>query len=92
LNVKQAGEIMENDASRSSDRLKLESWPVERLIPSVHNARSHSPTQVAEIAGSIRAFGFSNPILVSPEGDIIAGHGGWQPPVSWLSPRCRSSC
>jgi DNA modification methylase len=75
LNVKQAGEIMENDASRSSDRLKLESWPVERLIPSVHNARSHSPTQVAEIAGSIRAFGFSNPILVSPEGDIIAGHG-----------------
>ena len=63
------------DVSASSDRLKLESWPVERLIPSPHNARSHSPAQVAEIAGSIRAFGFSNPILVSPEGDIIAGHG-----------------
>jgi hypothetical protein len=55
--------------------LRLENWPVERLIPSVHNARTHSPSQVAEIAGSIRTFGFSNPILVSPEGDIIAGHG-----------------
>ena len=66
---------MQSDASRSPDRLKLELWPVERLIPSVHNARSHSATQVAEIAGSIRAFGFSNPILISPEGDIIAGHG-----------------
>src|SRR5262249_32655357 len=54
---------------------RLESWPVDRLIPSARNARTHSPAQVAEIAGSIRAFGFSNPILVSVEGDIIAGHG-----------------
>ena len=37
--------------------------------------KQYSQAQVAEIAGSIRAFGFSNPILVSPEGDIIAGHG-----------------
>src|SRR4051794_3213104 len=63
------------DVSAASDRLKLESWPIERLIPSPHNARSHSAAQVAEIAGSIRAFGFSNPILVAPDGDIIAGHG-----------------
>lgn len=58
-----------------SSALRLESWPVDRLIPSARNARTHSPAQIAEIAGSIRAFGFSNPILVSAEGDIIAGHG-----------------
>src|SRR5947208_12312508 len=55
--------------------LKLEYWPLDRLIPYARNARTHSPAQVAEIAGSIRAFGFSNPILVGDEGDIIAGHG-----------------
>src|SRR6185369_5981401 len=45
------------------------------LIPSARNARTHSAAQVAEIAGSIRAFGFSSPILVGETGDIIAGHG-----------------
>jgi|SRR6266481_4690165 len=55
--------------------LRLEYWPLDRLIPSARNARTHSPAQVAEIAGSIRAFGFSNPILVGADGDIIAGHG-----------------
>jgi ParB-like chromosome segregation protein Spo0J len=57
------------------DRLRLDIWPVARLIPSVRNARTHSEAQIAEIAGSIQAFGFSNPILVGAEGDIIAGHG-----------------
>src|ERR1044072_2109274 len=59
----------------SAARWRLEFWPVDRLIPSPRNARTHSPAQVAEIAGSIRAFGFSNPILVSEDADIIAGHG-----------------
>ena len=45
------------------------------MIPFARNARTHSETQVAEIAGSIRAFGFANPILASEQGDIIAGHG-----------------
>jgi DNA modification methylase len=62
------------DAQRDT-KLRLESWPLGRLLPSPRNARTHSPAQVAEIAGSIRAFGFSNPILVGDEGDIIAGHG-----------------
>jgi len=48
---------------------------VERLVPSPRNARTHSDVQVAEIAGSIRAFGFANPILVGDDGDVIAGHG-----------------
>src|SRR6266480_1550434 len=59
----------------SSERLQMDYWPLERLIPFARNARTHSAAQVAEIAGSIRAFGFSNPILVGAEGDVIAGHG-----------------
>jgi DNA modification methylase len=63
------------EAVSTSERLRLELWPVARLIPSARNARTHSDAQIAEIAGSIKAFGFSNPILVGSEGDIIAGHG-----------------
>jgi DNA modification methylase len=48
---------------------------VEALIPYARNARTHSPTQVAMIAGSIREFGFTNPVLVDGENGIIAGHG-----------------
>jgi hypothetical protein len=56
-------------------RLQIDYLPLDRLIPFARNARTHSPAQVAEIAGSIRAFGFSNPILVGEDGDIVAGHG-----------------
>lgn len=45
------------------------------LIPYARNARTHSDEQVAQIAGSIREFGFTNPILVDGERGIIAGHG-----------------
>jgi DNA modification methylase len=55
--------------------LSVEYWPIERLVPYARNARIHSPAQVAEIAGSIRSFGFVNPVLVGSDGDIIAGHG-----------------
>src|SRR5947209_16078184 len=57
------------------ERLRLEFWPIERLLPSARNARTHSGAQVAEIAGSIRAFGFTNPILVGEDSDVVAGHG-----------------
>ncbi|MHB8271187.1 site-specific DNA-methyltransferase [Bradyrhizobium sp.] len=59
----------------SHEQLKIEYWGLDRLIPYAANARTHSVSQVAEIAGSIRAFGFSNPILVGTDGDMIAGHG-----------------
>jgi ParB-like chromosome segregation protein Spo0J len=55
--------------------MKIESWPVDRLIPSDANPRTHSADQVAQIAASIREFGFVNPILVGPDGGIIAGEG-----------------
>ncbi|MFC4669420.1 ParB/Srx family N-terminal domain-containing protein, partial [Seohaeicola nanhaiensis] len=45
------------------------------LIPYANNARTHSEAQVAQIAGSIREFGFNNPVLVDGENGIIAGHG-----------------
>lgn len=55
--------------------LRIESWPVDRLIPSVMNPRSHTPEQVAQIAASIEEFGFVNPLLISPNGGIVAGEG-----------------
>lgn len=61
--------------SKANDAMTLKHWPLARLIPSARNARTHSEAQIAEIAGSIRSFGFSNPILVGEDGDIIAGHG-----------------
>jgi hypothetical protein len=54
---------------------KLERWPIERLVPYAHNARTHSPAQVAQIAASIQEFGFTNPILVDGDDVVIAGHG-----------------
>ena len=48
---------------------------VSDLVPYVRNARTHSAAQVAQIAGSIREFGFTNPILVDGDNGVIAGHG-----------------
>lgn len=45
------------------------------LIPYARNSRTHSPEQVAQIAASIKEFGFTNPILIDETGGIIAGHG-----------------
>src|SRR4051812_1328292 len=70
-----SNEINTDGFGSKASRLRLEFWPIDRLVPYARNARTHSPAQVAEIAGSIRAFGFANPILVGAEGDIIAGHG-----------------
>jgi hypothetical protein len=53
--------------------IQIECWPVDRLIPSDANPRTHSPEQVAQIASSIREFGFVNPILVAADGRIIPG-------------------
>lgn len=57
------------------DSLRVAYRPIEELIPYAMNARTHSAAQVAQIAGSIRAFGFVNPVLIDGEGTIVAGHG-----------------
>lgn len=49
--------------------------PIEELIPYVNNARTHSDEQVAQIAASIKEFGWTNPILIDGDKGIIAGHG-----------------
>ena len=55
--------------------LVVSSLPIASLVPYAENARTHSPTQVAQIAASIAEFGFVNPVLVDAEGVLIAGHG-----------------
>ena len=62
-------------ATQRIEPLAIQYREVQDLIPYARNARTHSPAQVAEIAGSIREFGFTNPVLIDPEGGIIAGHG-----------------
>ena len=53
----------------------IEKWPLDRLLPYAANARTHSESQVAQLAGSIAEFGFNVPVLVDERGVLIAGHG-----------------
>ena len=54
--------------------LQIEHRPVDQLVPYVRNPRTHTPEQIAQVAGSIAEFGFVNPILVGTDNVIIAGH------------------
>ena len=54
---------------------KVEWLGLDQLIPYAKNSRTHDDAQVAQIAASIKEFGFNNPILIDPDGGIIAGHG-----------------
>ena len=53
----------------------VQHWEIDRLIPFAKNSRTHSPEQVAQIAASIKEWGFTSPILVDETGSILAGHG-----------------
>ena len=53
----------------------IKALPVDALMPYANNARTHSAEQVAQIAASIKEFGFNNPVLIDAERGIIAGHG-----------------
>lgn len=55
--------------------MQLEMVNTGELIPYVNNARTHSPEQVAQIAASIKEFGFLNPVIIDQDNVIIAGHG-----------------
>jgi len=54
--------------------LQVVKWPIEKLIPYARNARTHSDEQVIQIAASIAEFGWTNPVLIGPDGIVIAGH------------------
>jgi DNA modification methylase len=54
---------------------KIEQVATASLVPYAKNAKKHDAAQVAAIAGSIREFGFNNPVLIDADNGIIAGHG-----------------
>jgi hypothetical protein len=69
-----ASKTLPFDENFDSD-LVVTMQPVEDLIPYDKNPRTHSPTQIERIAASITEFGFTNPILVDEDLNVIAGHG-----------------
>ena len=65
----------ENAGGGTVHHPKVELRALASLTPAARNARTHSDKQIEQIAGSIRQFGFTNPILVDDAGAIVAGHG-----------------
>jgi ParB-like chromosome segregation protein Spo0J len=64
-----------NGKADGGQPVQIEQVATADLIPYARNARTHSESQVAQIAGSIQEFGFTNPVLIDSENGIIAGHG-----------------
>jgi len=60
---------------KNQQKYQIEQVATADLIPYARNAKKHDAAQVAKIAGSIREFGFNNPVLIDSENGIIAGHG-----------------
>ena len=54
---------------------QIEHWPVARLKPYERNPRLHSADQVAKVAASIASYGWTVPLLITEDGEVIAGHG-----------------
>jgi DNA modification methylase len=54
---------------------KVERWAIEKLVPYARNARTHSDEQISQLAASIKEWGWTTPVLVDEQGNIIAGHG-----------------
>jgi ParB-like chromosome segregation protein Spo0J len=54
---------------------RIEHWPLVRLKPYARNAKTHDADQVAKIAASMAEFGWTVPVLVATDGELIAGHG-----------------
>lgn len=73
LLISMAKHIDRTSATPNID-IQVEHWPIERLIPRANNPRTHSREQVAQIAASIREFGWTNPVLVGGDDGILAGH------------------
>lgn len=59
----------------SNKKYKIEYKKVSKLIPYVNNSRLHNEHQVKQIAASISEFGFTNPLLIDNNNNLIAGHG-----------------
>ena len=55
--------------------MKVVMRKISELTPSPNNSRTHSPGQIDQISESIKAFGFTNPVLISSEDFVVCGHG-----------------
>lgn len=55
--------------------IKIEYLELDKLVPYVNNPKTHPEEQIDKIAGSIKEFGFINPIIIDKENSIVAGHG-----------------
>ena len=53
---------------------QVERWPIDRLIPYAKNSRTHSEAQIAQLAASMKEWGWTNPVLADEAGGVIAGH------------------
>jgi len=67
---------MESKSKLTTDE-KAEVIETTKLIPDPRNAKKHDEAQIAQIAGSIREFGFAAPIIIDESNNILAGHGRW---------------
>jgi DNA modification methylase len=54
--------------------IQIEKCPIGRLIPRIMNPRTHDPKQIAQVVASMKEFGWTNPILIGADNDILAGH------------------
>src|SRR6267143_16462 len=68
-------EFAEAASARPWPAERIELWPIERLIRYENNARLHSEADLDKLAAAIRKWGWTNPVLVDEEGNLLAGHG-----------------
>jgi hypothetical protein len=61
-------------AREGGDADQVERWPIDRLIPYAKNSRTHSEAQIAQLAASMKEWGWTNPVLADEAGGVIAGH------------------
>jgi ParB-like chromosome segregation protein Spo0J len=54
--------------------LQVEYRPIDSVTPNARNARTHSKKQIRQLANSMRAYDFINPVLVDKKGELVAGH------------------
>ena len=55
--------------------MKIEVWPVDRVMPSMQNTKYHPPAQVQALADAMREVGWTAPLVVAADGELLAGHG-----------------
>jgi hypothetical protein len=70
----------------------VQSLSIRQIKLNQRNSRTHSAKQIRQIANSIKAFGFTNPLLITEDGTLVAGEGRSRQHSYSASPKCRSLC